>query len=331
MLSQVSVPSAAEPAAAAGDDIEAEVAELITAMRKSQSPVTGDRMLPSHSGSSSGSFMSSRPSSNSRGSIDRALLLSVVGPACSVSQTTHANSPPPVTGDNGERVDASNPGVTESRATQNLTPAAAQVAAIDVSEAVSEVGHSARPSAPRSALEFKWMLWTGSAYEPFSNAAHDLIEKSLRAFEMRVVIDLSTGQGHREGFNPGQGLKLFVNPVGRTAYFYDEISRKKVRRIQAFVFESDLIHCSRAMWFLSFVPAGSSTAATRGNLFQSSKVKPKPSAAHPSSSTTVVNLQIQTKKSLYICPRRPCIRFTKSNFDSSAQLMIWSLRFKNRG
>jgi hypothetical protein len=94
MLSQVSVPSAAEPAAASGDDIEAEVAELVTAMRKSQSPVTGDPILPSHSGSSSGSFMSSRPSSNSRGSIDRALLLSVVGPACSVSQTAHANSPP---------------------------------------------------------------------------------------------------------------------------------------------------------------------------------------------------------------------------------------------
>ena len=75
------------------------------------------------------------------------------------------------------------------------------------------------------------MVWTGSAYEPFSDAAHDLIEKSLRAFEMRVVIDLSTGQGQREDVERGCGDtpgKLFVNPVGRTAYFYDERTRKKV-------------------------------------------------------------------------------------------------------
>jgi hypothetical protein len=72
------------------------------------------------------------------------------------------------------------------------------------------------------------MLWTGSAYEPFSSAAHDLIEKGLRAFEMRVVIDLSAGQQQSVGLETRQGIKLFVNPVGRTAYFYDDCTRTKV-------------------------------------------------------------------------------------------------------
>jgi len=47
---------------------------------------------------------------------------------------------------------------------------------------------------------------------------------------MRVVIDLSPGQGGGEGVGCGRGAKLFVNPVGRTAYFYDENTRKKVPR-----------------------------------------------------------------------------------------------------
>ena len=49
---------------------------------------------------------------------------------------------------------------------------------------------------------------------------------------MRVVIDLSTGQGQRDGADTGSGVKLFVNPVGRTAYFYDDFARKKVRQIR---------------------------------------------------------------------------------------------------
>jgi hypothetical protein len=228
MLSQVAVPSAAALETITGDDLESDVAELIAAIQKRNSPLTR--------GSSVSSMVPSPPSSNSRGSIDRLLLLSVVGPACSVTQTALAPSPPPAAKGDGERVDligdAPDGGAVESSVDQHGSLAAAHVAPVSAaSEAAAEVGHAAaadHPPAARIALEFKWMLWTGSAYEPFSNVAHDLIERSMRAFEMRVVIDLSTGQGQREGFDSGHGLKLFVNPVGRTAYFYDEATRKKV-------------------------------------------------------------------------------------------------------
>jgi hypothetical protein len=223
-LAQVSMPSAA-PAAVAGDDLEAEVAELMQAMQKSGSPVESNR-------SSALSILSSLPSSNSRGSIDRALLLSVVGPACSVNQTSLASPPPPAPAhasqaDDIGRAHVSKPSAEETGAGQ-LTPSTQAAPAMPASGAASEVGLSgaaARPLAPRNALVYKWMLWTGSAYEPFSDAAHDLIEKSLRDFEMRVVIDLGTGGARPDS---GSGVKLFVNPVGRTAYFYDDFARKKV-------------------------------------------------------------------------------------------------------
>ena len=65
----------------------------------------------------------------------------------------------------------------------------------------------------------------------------------MRAFEMRVVIDLSTGQGQREGFDASHGLQLFVNPVGRTAYHYDAFTRKKVRHMMhIYGFECKVIY-----------------------------------------------------------------------------------------
>ncbi len=239
-LSQMSMPSAAAASAAQnGDDIEAEVAELLASMRKSSPPVTGLNLSPPATDSSRVSIVSSRPSSDSRGSIDRSLLLSVVGPACSVSQTGLPSPPPPVPQAEVEVVDVSDCGDAEGAVAQQAAAVAAQAAsdlaacdaASEVAAAAAAAAAAARPPAPRNALEFKWMVWTGSAYEPFSDAAHDLIEKSLRAFEMRVVIDLSTGQGQREDVERGSGDtpgKLFVNPVGRTAYFYDERTRKKV-------------------------------------------------------------------------------------------------------
>jgi hypothetical protein len=177
-LSQVSAHSAALPAAVAGDDLEAEVAELIQAMQKSGSPIGSDR-------SSAVSVLSSLPSSNSRGSIDRALLLSVVGPACSVSQTALASSTPPPAAHDVERGDVSAGSAVESSAALVATSsalAAPAMAALVAASGIAPSVPSARLPAPRNALVFKWMLWTGSAYEPFSDAAHDLIEKSLRAF-----------------------------------------------------------------------------------------------------------------------------------------------------
>ncbi len=214
LVSMLSVTSAEE---ITGDDIESDVAELVSALQKRHSP-----MAASVSG------VPSPPSSDSRGSIDRVLLLSVVGPGCSVTQTALAPSPVPAATGDAASAGASDENAGDSSVAQTEASAVSQdVPVANSSGSAAETGHSAAP-APRNALEFKWMLWTGRAYEPFSNTAHDLIEKSMRAFEMRVVIDLSTGQ--RNDFDPEHGLKLFVNPVGRTAYFYNESTRKKVRR-----------------------------------------------------------------------------------------------------
>jgi hypothetical protein len=149
------MPSGAAAEAISGDDLEYDVAELIAEMQK--------RMSPMADGSRCTSVVSSPPSTNSRGSIDRVLLLSVVGPACSVIQAALAPSPPPAAAGDAE-CDA---GAAGSSLVQHDTAAAVQATHIPAvcDEAAAAMPAAAEPSpAPRIALEFKWMLWTGRAY-----------------------------------------------------------------------------------------------------------------------------------------------------------------------
>jgi len=167
-LSHVSFPSAADAAPPNGDDLEAEVALLVAAMHKSSSPFAALTSSPPHAGSSRAS-VASRPSSDSRGSIDRALLLSVVGPACSVSQSS-PQPPVPEAGGDDAGGDAECSAVQEPAAAAAAAAAAASdLAASDaapdgaVASTAAAAAAAARPPAARNALEFKWMLWTGSA------------------------------------------------------------------------------------------------------------------------------------------------------------------------
>jgi hypothetical protein len=295
-LSLVSMLSVASAEEITGDDLESDVAELVSALQKRYSPTVGG---------SSASGVPSPPSSDSRGSIDRVLLLSVVGPGCSVTQTALAPSPVPAAAGDAGSAGASDESAADSSVAQTEASAVPQdVPVVIASGSAAEIGHSAAP-APRNALEFKWMLWTGSAYEPFSNSAHDLIEKSMRAFEMRVVIDLSTGQ--RNDFDAEHGLKLFVNPVGRTAYFYNESTRKKVRRsLQLCIIlhatkqcrQGDVVPILRSSWFID-----------SGDTWQ-----PLP----------------ELKGTTWTRCCNPALFFLKKLTRTYFQPMIWSLRFKNR-
>ncbi len=160
-LSQISMPSDAAAEAVTGDDLESDVAEFIAEMQKRMSPIAD--------GSRCTSVVSSPPSTNSRGSIDRVLLLSVVGPACSVIQAALAPSPPPAAAGDVEHAHMCDAGAVESSLALHDTAAAVQTTHIPAvcDEAAAAVpAAAAEPSpAPRIALEFKWMLWTGSAYE----------------------------------------------------------------------------------------------------------------------------------------------------------------------